>query len=682
MLIKTIHGVSWLTLTFLIASAAQAQIREVKLPKTKEWTEARFRTISYSPDGKYIAAKVWKSSNIGEVVVLWDAKTLKYSGVIPSEYIHAFAFSGDSRRLFVYGTNERGNARDFPGLIVFDVSSLQEIFRHRINTRETFVDICPRGKSLMFETIELLKLYSLDDLKKRPLEFEVKPGRNEVRVSRSGEAFAVSFRNRGEENAAIELYNTTGETVATTKNRYDRASGIAFHPDGKHLIANVFRQGGHLVMLDAHTLKEVKRFEPHHGVKNFHKSKLSISPNGKFIAALGDSNSVLLFDGETGTYRGNLSETGWFSSFSFSPDSKWIASASGSGKHAYTWEIAPFVRSIEPKKVVKPGKYRILDLAIDPAGKTVVSSDDQGDEALRIWNFDDFSSRIVLDRDSKLGKRGERWIPGNYRCLDLSREGKLLFVGQNNDSHSCLYVYDIGKGTFDFMSDGIKFDVRHAFRRISSDNLLLRVGAPRTGGGSDSVKEDSFLTINTKSWKVEKTWKDNLRSNVYGFLPNEEKLLTAYGLYDVNAHKLHRFPDSFECYPFGVASKDNSTLIGGRDYQIRILDRSEDDVRQPSVMNNERIHDAVFSTDEKLIATACSDRTVRIWSYPKFELLLTLPHANPAKRVVLSANNKRAVSTDEEGFLYFWEFGQQLTEAYSAHTAKGSGGDAGLKKAQ
>ena len=85
-------------------------------------------------------------------------------------------------------------------------------------------------------------VYRLDapNQKRQTMTFE-NPSFTQFAFTRDGNHLALAQRHMGT-GAAISLFDMeTGETKSSTKSRYDAASSLAFHPDGKTLFASVHR---------------------------------------------------------------------------------------------------------------------------------------------------------------------------------------------------------------------------------------------------------------------------------------------------------------------------------------------------------------------------------------------------------------------------------------------------------
>jgi WD40 repeat protein len=71
--------------------------------------------------------------------------------------------------------------------------------------------------------------------------------------------------------------------------------------------------------------------------------------------------------------------------------------------------------------------------------------------------------------------------------------------------------------------------------------------------------------------------------------------------------------------------------------------------------HTDTVNDAKFSHDDRLIATASADRTIKIWTR-NGQLLRTLEeHKATVNSLAFSSDNKLAISVDHDGEMKFWD---------------------------
>jgi WD40 repeat protein/uncharacterized protein YeeX (DUF496 family) len=147
-------------------------------------------------------------------------------------------------------------------------------------------------------------------------------------------------------NAEVKLWDPrTGKQIPRTSMIHkSRADGIAFSPDGKHLVSvggvldevkNVFTSG-EVKIWDTATGKEIMGFLGHTGLIR----GVAISPNGQYLVTASEDSTVRIWETATGkevqTLKGHKKAT---YAVAFSPDGSRVASASGD-QTVKVWDVA------------------------------------------------------------------------------------------------------------------------------------------------------------------------------------------------------------------------------------------------------------------------------------------------------------------------------------------------------
>ena len=101
-------------------------------------------------------------------------------------------------------------------------------------------------------------------------------------------------------------------------------------------------------------------------------SHLAFSPDGRWIATASDDGTARVFDPETGDERSPLDHDGWVNWVAFSPDGRWMATASDDG----TARVFDPETGTERNRIVHREGVNIV--AFSPDGQWVATASDDG----------------------------------------------------------------------------------------------------------------------------------------------------------------------------------------------------------------------------------------------------------------------------------------------------------------
>jgi WD40 repeat protein len=206
----------------------------------------------------------------------------------------------------------------------------------------------------------------------------------------------------------LRLWDDLGERdVRTLASHGDRVRSVAHSRAGNLLVSGA--ADSKVVLHDARTGQVLKSFRTANYVAG-----VTLSPDGKQIAAIDDKRIVHLWDAETGnelaTFPGDTNDVSGTGRIAFSPDGKLLAAPSGA-KRIKVWEVAT-----RKERFTFEGHGNWVEgMAFHPTLPLLASSSQ--DETVRLW-------------DLETGKPGRVFrAPPNCRYihgLAFSPDGKLL----------------------------------------------------------------------------------------------------------------------------------------------------------------------------------------------------------------------------------------------------------------
>jgi RNA polymerase sigma factor (sigma-70 family) len=264
------------------------------------------KALAYSPDG----SRLMSASGSGEPARLWDVASGReirsFAGLTArSPSVHHFSYSLDGKRLALSAHDP-----DFP----------------------------------MKDT-----LIQLVDVNSGKIERTVAQGLpQELALSTDGRLLAG-----GALDGKVRLWDLTAEKETWSFANLNAIACVSFSPDGKQVAAGTYHDN-EVVLLEALTGKEVRRLKhPSSTVR-----AVAISPDGRLLAASGDTADVILYELDTGLLVQRLAgHAAGVGALAFAPDGRSLVSGSADGT-ALVWDLTG---QEQAKK--QPGPLTVAELA-------------------------------------------------------------------------------------------------------------------------------------------------------------------------------------------------------------------------------------------------------------------------------------------------------------------------------
>ncbi len=278
----------------------------------------------------------------------------------------------------------------------------------------------------------------------------------------------------------------------------------------------------------------------------------------------------------------------WVQSVAFSPDGKWLASASAD-RSIKVWDVVTGA----PLGTLRGHEGAINALAYSPEGKWLASASDDG--SVRLWDGFSGGQRAVLQGSN-----------GSLFAVAFSPDAKLLAAAGRDRT---IFVWDVASGKRVAALEGHKGDV-FALAFAPDGKTLVSGGADKTlrFWNRQTLEESSSLG----------GYKDAILSIAY----SPDGRLIASGdagqtlrVWDARSLTQARAPASVgrSLLSLSFSPDSNWLAAGNADGTIALFERNE---RLPTYIlsgHQDYVQAVAFSPDGRVLASGSRDRSVRLW---------------------------------------------------------------------
>lgn len=198
---------------------------------------------------------------------------------------------------------------------------------------------------------------------------------HDVAFSPDGLAVAASCQDM-----AIYVLDVATRQVEIFRGATDQVNSVAWAPDGSALASGAWSGG--VMIWDRATRRPMHTLKAHEG----NVLVVVYSDDGRWLASGGDDGRVRLWDPQTGRAGPVLEGGSRASAVAFSPDSQFVAAATGDG--VVIWRLA------DPTTMRRLGTGPAGAVAFSDDGKTLAGGFE--DATAQIWNVSDGEPRATL----------------------------------------------------------------------------------------------------------------------------------------------------------------------------------------------------------------------------------------------------------------------------------------------
>ncbi|NET15917.1 MAG: WD40 repeat domain-containing protein [Okeania sp. SIO1H6] len=450
----------------------------------------------------------------------------------------------------------------------------------------------------------------------------------------------------------------TGQEIFRLKHE-DGVSDIVFSPNGKYLATSSWDQT--IKIWEVNSGKEIKKIKYAAQV-----NVVAFSPNGQYLVASSvtpggalqtDDSVTNILEVSSGKEIARLDiEFGGVNKFSFSPDSKYVATV---GQGGQVWEL------VSGKEVMrfKP-EDMVLDIAFSPDGRYLATG--SGDKTARIWEFTgsnilDETYGILFSQNGKYIARLEKdytlsvWEKFSNQQIFTLKDIQGIRISSNDEylatleKDNTVKIWDITRG-------------KEIFQMQHEDNIWDFLFSPN----------NQYLAIEgPKSFKI---WEFNTRKKLleqqnegsyfnFEFSPDGNYLATI-NLATINKEiKIWKIPDGKEIRSIDY---DYESSFDGWEYTSTFIKFSSDGekllsgtsesgeaviwlVKNGKKVNhfkhNDQIKSATFIPNSNYVATTGADNTARIWNISTGAEIFRLKHDQPEVWDVKASPDGKYIAT-------------------------------------
>ncbi len=303
-------------------STFSGEKRGILIPKgevdfsVKTFKGTSLASVSFSPDGRYIAFGDWKTIKIWNINTGKEVRTFK-GHTLP---VNSVSFSPDGRYIV--------SGSDDCTIKLWDITTGKELRTFKgLFGNILAVSFSPDGKYIVSGSFDgILKLWDINTGKEiRNFKGHLGSRINSVSFSPDGRYLATGGGGRA--GSLITIWDTkTGKILKTWEGHNIDTFSVSFSPDGRYIVSG--GDDSTIKLWDVNTGKEVRTFKGHNDAVR----SVSFSPDGRYIASGSVDKTIKFWDVNTGKeIRTLIGHSEGVISVSFSPDGRFIASGSWDG---------------------------------------------------------------------------------------------------------------------------------------------------------------------------------------------------------------------------------------------------------------------------------------------------------------------------------------------------------------
>ncbi|HHP7232103.1 MAG TPA: caspase family protein [Xenococcaceae cyanobacterium] len=470
---------------------------------------------------------------------------------------------------------------------------------------------------------------------------------NAVAYSSDGNLIATAS-----DDNTIKIWSSAGELLDTLSGHNDRVTSLSFKPN----LNSFFTEEGIdessyiLISGSADTTAILWRIENKQGrqIKQFtgHTDWITDVLFSNSIIATASRDSTIKLWDEAGALITTLSGHQGWVN-RIELSQSYLVSSGEDGKIIF-WEINP--DSGKQIKTIAASEDSITDIAISSDQKTVVAASDYGEVSL--WNIKD-SSLIDSFVSNELINH-ITFSPDNQLLATATDNGKIEIYSENGILQQSLDGHNGGVLDIEFKPQTNQNSYTIASTGIDKTVRLWQIFSPPSleAGGIYSIaispaNPDIFATAGFDG-KI-RLWLQNQADN-------SQELISTLAGHKTSITYLQYSPNG---KILASASSDNT---------IKLWDTEKGNLITTLVGHQAGVNSISFSQDGTSLISGSEDRTVKIWDTKSNTLITSLTgHTDAVKTVAISPDNKLIATAGYDNTIKLWHRQGKLLQTIDAH---------------
>ncbi len=419
-------------------------------------------------------------------------------------------------------------------------------------------------------------------------------------------------------------------------------------------------------------------------------SSVSFSPNGRFIASASKDHTIRLWKADGTLLKALSAHKDWVNSVSFSPDGRMFASASHD-KTVKLWKVDGTLI-----KTLTGHTKNVHSVSFSPDGQLLASA--SWDKTVKLWKPDGTFLKTLNGHSDRV--LGVSFSPDGQLIASVSKDKTIALWRRDGTFLKSWKAHDDAVMSVSFSPDGQTLASASADNTIklwhrNGENVETRNFATLRGHTNwvldvtfspDSQQIASASADNTiKLWTRQGTLIETLKGHgnlvqSLSFSPDGHTLASASAdntikLWYHDSERLKTLKEHSAPVSSVVFSPDGKTIATASwDKTVKLWHRDGVNVETRSFASlkghSESVSNISFSPNGKTIATASWDKTVKLWK-PNGTLVRTLEgHRDRVTSVSFSPNGQMLASASADKTVKLWNTNGTLRKTLNGHDAE------------